>query len=127
MLLTLTHGEKIKIANQFFKGVAQFEDRSADFRKFARSLHQARLAVPPACRFFAGVTPMSFWVSAILLGSIMTILALLVFVFFTTIPLVAIVKLIIVIAMIPIAINWFRKNRPKEYDGAKIPIDILPS
>lgn len=127
MILSISTGERIKIANQYFKGVAQFKDRSESYREFVESLHRARAEVEPPCRYRAGASPASFWGSAIFLGIVLVGLMFTIVAFFTSIPTVAIVKLVVVIAMVPIALNWFRKNQPKEYHGDRIPPEILPS
>lgn len=126
MLLTLANGMKIKIGNQFYRGLADFEDRSAGYRMFVNALHRARIDRNPPCRFFAGVTPLSFWLNAALLSTVLIVLAVLIVVFAFSMPPVAIVKLVILIIMLPIAIGWFRKNQPAEYDGRKIPDSVIP-
>ena len=125
-ILTVANGLEIKIGNQIFLGFAEFEDRSPDFRSFIIALHKARLALDPPCRFIAGVTTFSFWLNAIFLGSVLLLLIGLIIFFATTIPWVALVKAGLLALMLPVAINWFRKNRPREYDGHHIPEDILP-
>lgn len=126
MILAFSSGLTLKLGNQLFRGFADFEDRSSAFRDFVISLHTARADVSPPCKFFAGVTPLSFWLNALFLGSIMALLIFLMVVFATSIPGVALVKFAIFIFMLPIAINWFRKNKPRQYDGNAIPPDVIP-
>ena len=126
LIITFANGLTFKIGNQFFRGFADFEDCSPAFRDFVIALHQARSTVHPPCRFFAGVTPLSFWLNAAFLGSVMIILAILIILFATSVPALALIKLALLIILLPTAINWFRKNRPKEYQGNAIPPDVIP-
>lgn len=125
-LLQVKGGMKIKIGNQFYLGVADFEDRSFDYRKFVVALHVALAKQSPDCVFHSGVTQSSFYLTAaFLIGSMLT-LAFLILVLGATLPGFAVVKLIILILMIPISIKWFYKNKPKSYRARAIPTDVLP-
>jgi type IV secretory pathway VirB6-like protein len=115
--LSFSTGLTLKIGNQLFRGFADFEDRSPAFRDFVIALHKARMNVTPPCKFFAGVTPLSFWLNASFLGSVMIVLAILIILFAGSIPAVALIKLTILIIMLPIAINRFRKDKPRQYEG----------
>ncbi len=126
MILVFSSGLTLKLGNQLFRGFADFEDRSPAFRDFVTSLHAARMNVNPPCKFLAGVTPLSFWLNALFLGSILVLLIFLMVVFATSIPGIALVKFVIFILMLPIAVNWFRKNKPRDYDGHAIPPDVIP-
>lgn len=125
-LLTVKSGMKIKIGNQFFRGVADFEDRSADYRKFVVALHVALSKQNPTCVFHSGVAPSSFYLTAAFLALSMLTLAFLIIVMGASLPGFAVIKLIILIAMIPISIKWFYKNKPKIYRPQAIPTDVLP-
>ncbi|YCM42890.1 hypothetical protein V2O64_16400 [Verrucomicrobiaceae bacterium 227] len=127
IIITFSTGLNLKIGNQLFRGIADFEDRSPAFRSFVIALHQARMKVAPPCRFFAGITPLSFWLSTLIISSIVILLVALILIFPSSFSGVILVKLAIFIVMIPIAINWFRKNKPREYQGNAIPPDVLPS
>lgn len=125
-LLTLANGMEIKIGNQFYRGPANFEDRSGGYRAFVQALHHAVANGNRSCRFFAGATPLSFWLNAAFFGTMILVLSILLIVFAFSIPAVAIVKLVILIILLPVAVDWFRKNKPDEYDGREIPDSVLP-
>ena len=126
-LIQVKGGMKIKIGNQFYLGVADFEDRSPNYRKFVVALHVALAKQNPNCVFHSGVTQTSFYLTAaFLIGSMLT-LAFLILFFGASLPGFAVVKLIILILMIPISIKWFYKNKPKKYRAHAIPTDVLPA
>ena len=127
MIISFSSGLNLKIGNQLFRGMADFEDRSPAYRDFVIALHEARGKLNPPCQFFAGVTPLSFWLNAFFLGGVLLLVAFLVVIFATSIPVVALIKLVILIIMLPIAINWFRKNKPRQYESNSIPPEIIPS
>ncbi|MDA7881800.1 hypothetical protein N9A94_05795 [Akkermansiaceae bacterium] len=126
-LLTVRGGTKIKIGNQFFRGVADFEDRSAEYRKFVVALHVALSQQNPRCLFHSGVTPASFYLTAAFLICSMLTLAFLIVVLGVSMPGFAVVKVVILITMIPYSIKWFYKNKPKSYRPKAIPTDVLPA
>lgn len=126
-LLTLRNGSTLKICNQFYKGVADFEDRSAPYSTFIKGLHNNLAIQNPQCDFRAGTTPAKFWLYAIMMVGILLLLIVLGIVMLVTIPPVAIVKLIIILFYIPTLIRWFKRNKPRQYDPREIPIDVMPS
>lgn len=125
-LLQAKRGIKFKISDQCCLGVADFEDRSLDYRKFVVALHVALAKLSPNCVFHSGVTKTSLYlIAAFLIGSMLT-LAFLILFLRASLPGFAVVKLIILILMIPISIKWFYKNKPKKYRIHAIPTDVLP-
>ena len=125
-LLQAKDGIKIKIGNLFYLGVADFEDRSPDYRKFVVALHVALAKLSPNCAFHSGITQTSlYFIAAFLIGSMLT-LAFLILFLGASFPGMAVVKLIILILLIPISIKWFYKNKPKKYRIHAIPTDVLP-
>lgn len=125
-LLQAKGGIKIKIGNQFYLGVADFEDRSPDYRKFVVALHVALAKLSPNCTYHSGITKTSLYlIATFLIGSMLT-LAFLILFLGASLPGFAVVKLIILILMIPISIKWFYKNKPRRYRVHAIPTDILP-
>ncbi len=125
-LLTLRSGAPIKITNQFYKGVADFEDRSTAYSGFIRALHHRLAEQNPHCVYNAGTTPAKFWLYAIFLVGILLLLIGLGIVLLFTIPPVAIVKFIIILFYIPTCWRWFKRNKPRTYDPRDIPQDVMP-
>ena len=124
-LMQAKGGIKFKISNQFHLGVAGFEDRSLEYRKFVVALHVALAKLSPKCVFHSGVTKTSLYlIAGFLIGSMLT-LAFLILFLGASLPGLAVVKLIILILMIPISIKWFYKSKPRKYRINAIPTNVL--
>ena len=125
-LVTAKGGTKLKIGNQFYQGVADFEERSEDYRKFVVALHVALATLNPDCIFHSGVSPTSYYLNGAFLISMILVLAFLLIVLGFSLPTFGVIKLVLLILLIPYSIKWFFKNKPKNYRPKAIPIDILP-
>lgn len=125
-LLTIRNGLRLKICNQFYLGIADFEDRSQPYRDFITTLHARIIANQPSCIYSSGSSPAGYWLNAIFLGGIMLLLLALGILMFTSIPMISIVKLAIFAFFLPRAWSWFKKNKPRRYDPRQIPADVLP-
>ncbi|MGB1260543.1 MAG: DUF3487 family protein [Akkermansiaceae bacterium] len=125
-IITMRNGRSLKIGNQLYRGLADFEDRSVGYRAFVQMLHTRLGKRNPHCVFHAGVTPLSFWLNAIFLALVLVLLVAVGVVMITAIPAVAIVKLVLIIFYLPTCIRWFKRGRPKRYSADHIPADVLP-
>ena len=76
-LVTAKGGTKLKIGNQFYQGVADFEERSEDYRKFVVALHVALATLNPDCIFHSGGSPTSYYLNGAFLISMILVLAFL--------------------------------------------------
>ncbi|MCP5535309.1 MAG: hypothetical protein H7A51_03630 [Akkermansiaceae bacterium] len=125
-ILTMRTGGTLKICNQFFKGVADFEDRSPAYANFVKGLHNHLATQNPRCAFHAGTTALGFWLNALFLGAVLLILIVLGIIMITAIPAVAIIKFLIILFYTPTCWCWFKRNKPRRYDPKNIPPDVLP-
>lgn len=124
--LELRGGHSLGLQNEHFEGFATFADRSATYRSLVLALVQRRAALGPGCRYLGG-TSMVNWVlqTAILFGSGL-LLAAVFLAFGPSSNAMILVKLIIIAAMLPVAVRWVAKNRPRVFDPGKIPDGLLP-
>lgn len=113
--------------SQSFKGFADFESHDAAYDAFVRALNGRAAKESADCKFEAGASPLG-WVLNI--GCLS----------FATIALVAVliltqgegwstlsdIRLMIVLGMIPMGIAWFAANKPRNYDPASIPENVMP-
>jgi hypothetical protein len=125
--LRLVEGRKASFYSTHYVSVGEFEDRAATYVPLVRGLVARAAAANPACRFYSGKRPWTYWATHVFL---LTMLLLLVFVFglvgsvaFNDLVLV---KLGIIAAYIPVMIMYSRKNWPRRFDSAAIPADVLP-
>lgn len=124
--LELRGGHSLGLQNEHFEGFATFADRSATYRPLVLALIQRRAALGPGCRYL-GDTSMVNWIlqTAILVGSGL-LLAAVFLAFGPSSNAMIVMKLIIIAAMLPVAIRWVAKNRPRVFDPGHIPDGLLP-
>jgi len=124
--LELRGGHSLGLQNEHFEGFATFADRSETYRPLVLALIHRRAALGPGCRYLGG-TSMVNWIlqTAILAGSGL-LLAAVFLAFGPSSNAMILVKLIIIAAMLPIAIRWVAKNRPRAFDPGKVPEELLP-
>ena len=126
-LLTTRRGETIKIGNEFFEGVLQFKDQSTSYAEWVRHLVREVGYHAPHCQQVTGCSNLLWWsYLAMLIVIFGVLIALLVF-FAMSAPPIAIAKLVVIVFMVPVAINWFKKNKRQQFKATSIPKEVLPS
>lgn len=120
-------GASATIVSTHYAGFAQFEDRSASFTPFLRTLVRLTAQHNPACAFYAGA-PLAkyiFNIAALAVGLFLFVLvAALVGVPLTWL---IIVKIIVIVSLLPLALRWLKANRPRRFTPPDIPPDVLPA
>jgi hypothetical protein len=121
-------GREIVLINQSYAGIAEFENRSNTYVSFVRELVTQIARASPPCRFRAGKPAFQYFMS---LAFVFAMLLLLAAVLWLTAPVswhwLVIIKLVVIAAMLPTFYLYVRKNRPRPFDPAAIPPDLLPS
>ena len=125
-LIKLKTGQTLKITNQFYRGMADFDDRSDSYKIFLTSLHEKLGRQNTHCAFYAGTTALSFWLNAVFLGTVLLILLVLGIIMITAIPAVALVKFALILFYLPTCWRWFKRNKPQSYQATAIPPSVLP-
>lgn len=113
--------------NEHFRGMMDFEDRSASYNALVRLLASRAASVNPRCRFTTGT---SWWSWLLQAGFLTSVLVLLVFVFITmgsAVTGLVVVKLLIVLFYIPTAGSWIVKNKPRVFPPGEVPAKMLPT
>jgi hypothetical protein len=125
--VTLRDGTRAMFWSTHYVSVGEFEDRGASYRPFVRALVAYTAAANPACRFRAGKRPIVYWAELIFL---LAMVALLIFVLALVggsgLSDLVLAKLAILAAMVPLALRYTRKNRPRTFSPGAIPPDVLP-
>jgi hypothetical protein len=120
-------GTRATFWSTHYVSVGEFEDRGESYRPLVRELVARAAAANPGCAFRAGKRALAYWAEHIFL---LAMVALLVFVLALVggsgLSDLVLVKLGIVAAMIPLALRYARKNRPRPFQPAAIPQDVLP-
>lgn len=120
------NGKCATIQNDSYMGIADFEDRSESYVALLHALIPRIASLNPRCVFKTGTSNLSWWGQAIFLLGIFSILILMLIFLYTAIGSLAIVKLVIIAFMVPIAIRWFLRNKPKVFHPHQIPEKMLP-
>lgn len=109
-----------------YVGFANFADRGDSFRKLVLTLISRRFAIGGSCRYIGG-TSMINWLfqSAIFIGSLCMLAAAFYF-FWSAVGWMALFKLALIAWLVPVAWNWVRRNRPRDFDPENIPEGLLP-
>lgn len=125
--LRLNGGGQREFFNRTYRGIADFQDTSAEYTTFVRQLHEALARHHPGCRFAAGVSGARYAlnVAALILAGVVLLGALM---FFVLVGLVwvALIKLVLVVFYTPAALRWLKRNHMRTYDPLAIPKELLP-
>jgi hypothetical protein len=125
--VTLHDGTRATFWSTHYVSVGEFEDRGASYRPLVRELVARTAAANPRCAFRAGKRPLVYWAEHIFLLAMAAFLIwVLALVGGSGLSELVLVKLAILAALVPLALRYARKNRPRGFDPATIPADILP-
>jgi len=114
--------------NRSYEGVASFRDTSTEYAQFVRELHAALPRVNPGCQFVAGCTGARYWINvAAMVFTALVLMALLAFLVMVGMHWIALLKMLLIAAFTPVAIQWLRRNRPRRYQPTAIPEEVLPA
>ena len=112
--LTTRKGATLVVDNAHFKSVGDFEDRSASFIPFVLACVDRIAVLAPDAKGRVGAGPLNYYGQ---LAFALGMMALLAFVLFTlptpTTALIA-VKLALIGAMLPVAIAWAVRSKPRK-------------
>lgn len=116
----------LKFSNEFYQGIAQFDDRSADYRRFVTALCPRIAAANPTAAFLSG---REVWVLCLEYGFLAAMALLLGWILWLTGgPLSWLIwaKLGLIAVFLPTLIRYLRSNRPAAFDPHVIPEPVLP-
>lgn len=118
---------RLEFFSQCYEGLFRFRETPAEYARFVDALHRALAQENPACRFLAGASPVRFWAAAILLGTTMLVFAAaMLFLHHIGFHMPSVLRIVLILVFLPVAILWFRRNRPRAYQPDAIPPEVLP-
>ncbi|MFD2301649.1 hypothetical protein ACFSYE_00600 [Roseibacillus ishigakijimensis] len=124
--ITFRHGLRYTLSNERYRGFGDFEDQSEDYRHWVRLLIRETAYHAPHCQLITGCHPLLWWfylaLNLVVFGGL---IALLLTIGFAYLP-IALCKLVALAVFVPLAWKWFRKNRTRSFDPARIPSELLP-
>lgn len=125
--VTLRDGTRAAFWSTHYVSVGEFEDRGGSYRPLVRQLVARVAAANPNCQFRAGKRPLVYWAEQIFLAAMAALLIwVLALVGGSGLSELVLVKLGIVVALIPLALRYARRNRPRAFQPAAVPPDVLP-
>lgn len=124
--LTTRSGARELIVSVSYVSPANFENRAATYVPFVRTLVRKVSNANPACRFVAGKKPRAYLAEHGFLLAMLLLLASTLY--FTGVPVAGVVaiKLGLIAVYVPIMLRYTRVNRPRRFDPADIPTEVLP-
>ncbi len=120
------NGEAQIIVSTHFDSLGSFSDRRGTYLPFVRTLIARTAAANPLCRFQAGVSPMRFWLTLFLLFLSLAVLAIAALSLGVPVLWYLYLKIAVIIALLPVALVWIKRNRPRRFRPSAIPADVLP-
>ena len=127
-ILKLRSGEKVLIKSQHYRGIADFEDRSADYAAFIVGLHKVLTAAGQGIVYKKGIGKVAYFFSMLIfiVASILFPLSAIGMLVTGNLPFGAI-ALILSIFLIMRMIKYSKKNKPGHYTPDDIPKALLPA
>jgi len=125
--LRLTDGRRLTLLNKFYVSFGEFETRNETYGAFVRALAAAVYRANPACRFRIGRGRWRYVSGIMAMTVTLLVLSYLLLVTGgTAISWIVVAKLAILLVMVPFAISYIRKNRPRPFDPQAVPETLLP-
>lgn len=125
--VTLRDGERATIWSTHYVSFGAFEDRAATYTPLVRGLAGRAAVANPGCAFRAGKRPLAYWAEhAFLIAMAALLVWVLALVGGSGLSELVLIKLGIVVALIPLALAYARKNRPRRFEPNAIPRGVLP-
>lgn len=119
-------GASESIVSTHFDSLGNFSDRRDGYLPFVRALVTRTAAANPQCRFHAGVGPAQFWLTVFFLFAALAIVAVAALSLGIPPLWYLYLKIAFIIALLPVALVWIKRNRPRRFDPSAIPADVLP-
>lgn len=118
-------GRKLEIQNNSFEKIGRFLDLSAAYRVFVTELHERTKSIK-GIRFSGGDTPLRYVLYSVLTVFAVVLVAFVLLAFGPGPGVLIIVRLLFIAFLLIYSIRHLRQNRPRRYDPASIPKDLLP-
>ncbi len=121
-------GGMAEITNADYRGIADFAEHNDAYVAFLSELHRRLAAKGKDVVFRQGNSVAGFALNLALTVFIFVMIALAVLLLFSWGgPLVAVVKLVILLFFVPVLVRYIRRARPGTYDPLALPAAVLPA
>lgn len=121
-----TGGRKLVLTNVHYKGFANLENQSAEFRPFVEALHESIGRAAPAATGRVGSSPIGYALALFFGWGFLIALAALVIVFWDEMQGRTAVKAIVALFLVFGMWSYTKNNKPRTYSPGSLPAGILP-
>jgi hypothetical protein len=115
------------IVSTHYAGPMQFVDQRETYSPFVMALLSSAAGANPACTFHAGASLLSYAGSFLILGTSLLLLAAVALSIGIPLTGLIVAKLIVLAFLVPLGLNWLRKNRPRQFSPPGVPPDVIPA
>ena len=125
--IVFRRGGMVQIFNTDYRGFLDFHEQNAGYVAFIAELHRRLAARGKDVVYRLGNSPAAYLGNILLTIFIFAMIAF-AFFFFVAVGIgwVAVVKLVVVLAFVPVLIRYLQRARPGTYDPLKLPAAALP-
>jgi hypothetical protein len=118
----------LTVSSTYCRGILSFEPQLASYRATVERLHEKLAHKAKAVSYRAGVSNFAYWGNAVFIMISVVFAAVLLIPIAAGITMTGLiwVKLAMIAFLLPLALSWFWANRPRDYDPAAIPSEVLP-
>ncbi len=114
LTLTSRDGASPAIDNMHFAGIGNFEDRSESFTPFVLACVERVAALSPGAGARLGATTGAYWGQLLFVSVMFLLLATVILVLPFNASWLIIIKLVLIVAMLPVMFRWVGRARPRK-------------
>lgn len=117
---------KETIISTHYAGIYDFPDQRDSYVPFVSELVKRTASVNAACHFQAGSSVAGYLGNTLFMVAAFILMAAVILSIGVVFTGIIIAKFLVIAALAPLAFVWIWKNRPRRFDPARIPDDVLP-
>lgn len=118
--------ELIKVKSQSYVSIGNFKDQCDDYKNFIIELHKKLKENNAAVLYYGGLSRALYNFYFILSVIVYLVVIGLIILFLNIFPIIAVVKIILLIFYTPLLLKYFKHNKPLVYLPDNIPKNFLP-
>lgn len=120
-------GAKLPFTNREYRGLLDFVRHDAEYSAFVREIHHAlRKRKDVTYHGGVGAARHALGSGCLVLGLATALIAVAVMLASMGFVLIATLKIVLIAVMVPGAMRWVARNKPRVYDPRSIPPELLP-
>jgi len=122
------NGAKTVFKNITYKGIANFGEQNKEYNEFIIDLNKKLAEFDDKIIFSSGTTTALYFIYSItMIFSAIVLLGVFYFILTSGVIWIVIAHLLFMLYLLPSAIRFMKKNKPRSYNPSEIPKDMLPA